>query len=465
MSTLLRLFGLRFTTGHALWAAALIPACIAVFMQLERLWIGVTLAVIIALAAVLTVRGRRLTGWIAVLFAWRRRHRQEPDVPSVPAVGATVMPGDHVAVRWHGEQLISVIELIPRPFTPTVIVNGEAFTDDVVDTRLVEELVAAHCPDLEADVVSAGYRVGKTAPASLVALYEQVVGPYPAPANRRTWIVLRADPDQTRKSALRRESGVAGLARYLVASTTRIADHLASNGIDARCARSFDDFDRSTEISFEREMWSAIKGRSTFTAAYNAPGGPDVWWSARADHTITRVRIQPGTAPTTTVLLTTLANPATPRGFSCLFGGQRAALQGESPVTDRHYELPIGSAGVLVGETADRYPVYMPFDDVDVSINLGDARLFTQFVVRSAASGAVVTLGPQFREFAGFINGRIGQVAKVAWPNSTTYLGPHPGIGRVVLRHNFIDTPRHRQLPIRLINPREESRYQMALEQ
>jgi type VII secretion protein EccE len=465
MKTLLRLFGLRFTTGHALWAAMLIPACILVFLQLGRLWIGVTVAVIIALAAVVTVRGRRLTGWIAALFAWRRRHRQVPDVPSVPAVGATVIPGDHVAVRWHGDHLVSVIELIPRPFTPTVIVNGQAFTDDVVDTRLVEELISAHCPDLEADVVSAGYRVGKTAPASLVALYEQVVGPYPAPANRRTWIVLRADPEQTRKAALRRETGVAGLARYLVASTTRVADHLASNGIDARCARSFDDFDRATEISFEREMWSAIKGRSTFTAAYNAPGGPDVWWSARADHTITRVRIRPGAAPTTTVLLTTLANPTTPRGFSCLFGGQRAAMQGESPVTDKHYELPIGSAGVLVGETADRYPVYMPFDDVDVSINLGDARLFTQFVVRSAASGAVVTLGPQFQEFAAFINARIGQVAKVVWPNSTTYLGPHPGIGRVVLRHNFIDTPRHRQLPIRLINPREESRYQMALEQ
>jgi len=464
MKTFLGVFGLRFTTGHALWAAALIPAGILLFIQMGRMWIGITLAVIIALVAVLTVRGRRFTGWIAALFAWRRRHKQAPAVPSAPAVGATVMPGDHVAVRWQGDHLMSVIELIARPFTPTVIVNGEAFTDDVVDTRLVEDLVVAHCPDLEADVVSAGYRVGKTAPANLVALYEQVVGPYPAPANRRTWIVLRADPDQTRKSALRRETGVAGLARYLVASTTRIADHLASNGIDARCARSFDDFDRATEISFEKESWSSIKGRSTFTAAYSAPGGPDVWWSARADHTITRVRIRPGAAPTTTVLLTTLANPATPRGFSCLFGGQRAALQGESPVRDRHYELPIGSAGVLVGETADRYPVYMPFDDVDVSINLGDARLFTQFVVRSAASGAVVTLGPQFSEFAGFINARIGQVAKVAWPNSTTYLGPHPGIGRVVLRHNFIDTPRHRQLPIRLINPREESRYQMALD-
>ncbi|HYZ68708.1 MAG TPA: type VII secretion protein EccE [Mycobacterium sp.] len=465
MKKIFGVFGLRATTGHLIWAAALIPACIALFLPPRQLWIGVTIAVVIALGAVLTIRGRRLTGWVAAVFAWRRRHRNVPDLPSEPAVGATVLPGDHVAVRWHDEHLASAIELVARPFTPTVIVSGQAYTDDVVDTRLVERLIAAHCPDLEADIVSAGYRVGKTAPASLVALYEQVIGPYPAPANRRTWIVLRADPEHTRKSSQRRESGVAGLARYLVSSSTRIADQLASNGIDARPVRSFDDFDYATEISFERETWSAIKGRSTFTAAYSATGGPDVWWAARADHTITRVRIRPGVAPTSTVLLTTLANPTTPRGFSCLFGGQRAALHGISPVTDRHYELPIGSAGVLVGETADRYPVYMPFDDVDVSINLGDARLFTQFVVRSAAAGAVVTLGPQFREFAGFINGRIGQVAKVAWPNATTYLGPHPGIGRVVLRHNFIDTPRHRQLPIRLINPREESRFQMALEQ
>lgn len=464
MNRFLSIFGLRFTTGHALWAAVLIPACILIFAPLDLMWLGVTLAVLIGLSSVVTIRGRRVSGWVAALFAWRRRHKQPPATPSEPAVGATVIPGDHVALRWQDGYVVSVIELIPRPFTPTVIVNGEAFTDDVIDTKLLENLLTAYCPDLEADIVSAGYRVGRTAPAALVALYEQVVGPYPAPANRRTWIVLRADPDKTRKSALRRNSGVAGLAQYLVSSTTRIADHLASKGIDARPARSFDSFDGATEISFERETWSMVKGRSTFTAAYHAPGGPDVWWSARADHTLTRVRVVPGSAPTATVLLTTLANPSTPRGFSCLYGGQRAALLGESPVTDRHYELPIGAAGVLVGETADRYPVYMPFDDIDVSINLGNARLFTQFVVRSAAAGASVTLQPQFQEFAGYVNARIGPVPKVSWQNATTYLRPQAGVGQVMLRDNYIATPRHKQLPIRLINPREESRYQMVLE-
>lgn len=68
-----------------------------------------------------------------------------------------------MAVRWQGEHLVAVIDLIPRPFTPTVVVDGKANTDDVVDTRLLEQLLAVHGPDLEADVVSAGFRVGKTA--------------------------------------------------------------------------------------------------------------------------------------------------------------------------------------------------------------------------------------------------------------------------------------------------------------
>lgn len=151
------------------------------------------------------------------------------------------------------------------------------------------------------------------------------------------------------------------------------------------------------------------------------------------------------------------------QGFARLFGGQRPALQGQHLVANRHCQLPIGSAGVLVGETVNRCPVYMPFDDVDIALNLGDAQTFTQFVVRAAAAGAMVTVGPQFEEFARLIGAHIGQEVKVAWPNATTYLGPHPGIDRVILRHNVIGTPRHRQLPIRRVSPPEESRYQMAL--
>ncbi|SPM39516.1 type VII secretion protein EccE [Mycobacterium numidiamassiliense] len=454
---------LRFTSGHALWAAALAPLCLLLFYRTHYEWAGPTLVAVAALVATVTYRGRRITGWIVAMFAWLFRHRRAPEPPSEPDVGATVEPGDHVAVRWQGRDLVAIIELIPRPFTPTVIVDGKAQTDDVVDTRLLERLLSVHCPDLEADVVSAGHRVGKSASPEVVSLYQQVIGDDPAPAFRRTWVMLRADPQLARKSAQRRANGVTGLCRYLVASTTRIADQLAGNGVDAVCARSFDDFDHATEVSFVREKWSKIKGHDNFTTAYTAPGGPDVWWSVPADHTITRVRIGPGKPPRSTVLLTTATKPKRPRGFSRVSGGQRDALQGQTHVPGRHWQLPIGSAGVLVGETSSQYRVYMPFDNVDASLNLGDARAFTQFALRSAAAGGAVTLGPHFQEFATLIGAEIGPEAKVSWPNATTYLGRHPGVDPVILRHNVISTPRHRQLPIRPVSPPEEAHYQSAL--
>jgi type VII secretion protein EccE len=454
---------LQFSTVHTLWTAALAPLCIALVMgtRYER-W-GIAAVAIAAVLTIVTFRGRRLRGWVWLMFGWIWRHRRSPAPPSEPVVGATVMPGDHVAVRWQGEVLVALIELIPRPFTPSVIVGGRAHTDDVLDTRLVEDLLSVHCPDLEADVVSAGYRVGAKAAGDVLSLYQETIGSDPAPAHRRTWIMLRADPRRAGKSAQRRDIGVAGLIRYLVASTTRVADQLASRGVDALCVRSFDDFDRATEISFSREKWSKIKGDSTFTAAYTAPGGPDVWWSVPADRTITLVRVAPGMAPRSTVLLTTTTKPKRPKGFSCVSGAQRAALQGHVLVADRHCEVPIGSAGVLVGETSRKHPVYLPLDDVDTCITLGDAQAFTQFAVRAAAAGGIVTLAPRFRKLAELIGAETGPVAKVAWPHATTYLEPHPGVDRVMLRHNLIDTPRHRQLPIRLITPADESRYQLAL--
>ncbi|MEZ0352723.1 type VII secretion protein EccE [Mycobacterium sp. pR1184] len=459
----MRSIRLRFSSGHAMWAAVLAPLCILLFMGTRYEWAGPTLVAVGAVIATVTFRGRRLTGWVVAMCAWLLRHRRSPELPSEAEVGTTVMPGDHVAVRWQGEELVAVIELIPRPFTPTVVVDGKANTDDVVDTRLLEQLLAVHCPDLEAEVVSAGFRMGKTASPDVLNLYREVIGQDPAPAYRRTWIVMRAEPRRAQASARRRDEGVAGIARYLVASTTRIADRLASHGVDAECARSFDDFDHATEISFVREKWSTIKGQDNVTAAYIAPGGPDVWWSVPADHTITRVRIAAGMAPRSTVLLTTPKKAKRPRGFSRVSGGQRAALQGQTVVSGRHWQLPIGSAGVLVGETASKYPVYMPFDDVDASINLGDARAFMQFAVRAAAAGGTVTLAAHFQEFADLIGAEVGPESKVSWPHATTYLGRHSGVDRVILRNNLISTPRHRQLPIQPVSQPDESRYLTAL--
>ncbi|KJX75908.1 type VII secretion protein EccE [Mycobacterium lepromatosis] len=454
---------LRFSVGRALLVAALAPTYIILFFRTQYWWAGIALVVLVVILTLVQFSGRWLSGWLMALYSFSRRSRKPLDTPSESVIGATVKPADQVAMRWQNGFLVSVIELIPRPFTPTVIVDGEAQTDDLLETQLLEHLLSVHCPDLEAVVVSAGYRVGHAASPDVVNLYQQVIGADPAPAYRRTWVMLRADPVRTRKSAQRRDAGAAGLARYLIASTTRIADQLASHGVDAVCGQSFDRVDHATDVGFVQEKWSMIQGRDAYSVAYTAPAGPDAWWSARADHTITRVRVAPGKIPQATVVLTTRGEPKTPCGFYRLRGAQQPALLGQSFVAYQHCQLPIGSAGVLVGETVNRCAVYMPFDDVDVSVSLGDVQTFTQFVVRAAAAGGIVTLGQQFEKFARLIGGHIGPVAKVAWPNAITYLGPYPGSERVILKQDTIGTPRHRKLPIRQISPPEESHYQMAL--
>ncbi len=468
-----RPLGLRFSTGHPLWLAALAPALVLLAAHTRYWWAGPAAAALGAVIAFVTVRGRRVTGWLAAAGAWLRRRRTPLAAPSEPVVGATVRPGDHVAVRWQGGRLVAVVELVPRPFTPTVIVGGRARTDDVLDTRLLAELMSVHCPDLEADVVSAGHRAGAhaqdTANTELSRLYRELTATDPAPAHRRTWIVLRADPERAGDSARVRDEGIAGLARYLVSSATRIADRLAGHGVDAVCGRSFDAYDRATDIGFVREGWSTLLGHSDFaaaqfTTAYSAPDGPDLWWSAPAAHTVTRVRVAAGREPAASVLLTTATKPSTPQGFSRLHGYQRAALQGDTLTATGHHRLPVGSAGLLIGQTVNGDPLYMPFDGVDAAITLGDAEAFAQFTARAAAAGGTVTVGPRFAGFAKLIGARVGPVPRVAWPTATTYLGRHPGVDRVILRHNVITTPRGPgHLPIRRISGPGENRYLAAL--
>ena len=106
MNRVLSVFGVRFTTGHALWAAVLIPACLLLFARMNLMWLGITLAVLIALGAVLTVRGRRVTGWVGSAFrrgdaatASPRPRRRNPR-SGPPSSPATTSRCGGRATRW-----------------------------------------------------------------------------------------------------------------------------------------------------------------------------------------------------------------------------------------------------------------------------------------------------------------------------------------------------------------------------
>jgi len=90
-----------------------------------------------------------------------------------------------------------------------------------------------------------------------------------------------------------------------------------------------------------------------------------------------------------------------------------------------------------LGETADKSPAAA--DDVDVSIDRGDARTSAHFAARVVAAGGFAALAPQFRELAGLIGAHVGRPeAKAAWPRGTTYLDLHRGVERVISPHDPI---------------------------
>lgn len=421
-------FGLQSSESAPHWAVAGL-VILAVFHTGWPLWLKLILAVVVCALAVVTFDDRLASRWLALAVGNRRR----PEVPHVSEaeVGSVLLPGEDVGVRWEGDDLVALVALNPWAWTPTTVVNGHAITDDTIDTALVEKVLAEAGFDVVADVISAGWRVARTAPMSVHGWYEQSIGLDPAPAFRRSWVLLRVDPKRVWPvSRWRGTDGIAACASALTAAATRMAETLSREGVDARVASSYALFDELTGIAepIVAQQWSSVRRRSSFTTVFSVPGGPDKWWSIRADRTVTRTRVVVGQPPRSTVALTTVRPiERDPVGWIRLRGTQVRALSGDTPVIDEHRRLPIGSAGLLVGNSAEGGSVYVPFDGAECGLQYSDPATLVHVAVAAAAAGATVSLPRGYEAVAAGVGGTVSDQACVQWPGqgARTWLVRH----------------------------------------
>lgn len=450
--------GVHFSAPH-LAVAGLIVCFVSVIGW--PVWLKILVGAGVSLLAVVAVGDRLITRWLSLAVGNRRRPRSP--ILSAAQVGSIAFPGTGVAVRWEGDDLVALVALTPRPFTPTIITDrGVTLHDDVVDTRLVENVLACLGFDAAGDVVSAGWRVARSAPAPVYGMYEQIQGLDPAPAFRRTWVVIRVDPYRVLPVSGWRGQGVAAVANAVAAAATRMAEALAKAGVDARTSSSFDQFDALTGVHDEivEQRWSTLRHRGAYTTVFSAPGGPDAWWSVRADRTVTRTRVRVGVPARTVVALTTVRPiERDPSGWMRLRGTQFDAWLGNTSIGDEHRSLPVGSAGVLVGRTAvDDYKVYVPFDVVESVLQVADPMLATHVAVRAAAVGAALCLPPGFRAHAASLGAVVGEPAFFEWagPGVRTWLGNQRGEHAIGFNPRMIVLPRGR-IALTPILAREES--------
>lgn len=371
--------------------------------------------IVVMLLVFVTIYHVALTHWMSTWWAWLRRRRSVAAQPP-PAARDVFVNGEAIGVVAENERLITLIELHGDPLAPSVVTDTEERTANVLDIGELARLIARVLDvDSTADFISDGFR----AAGGFADLYQQITGPTVAPADRRSWIVVRTDLRDNLPAIDRRGGDAEAASRVAAVTCLRIADTLASSGLDARpaSAEAIDAVNALLHVDAPMaDHWSHLEGRSGFTGVYYADPahiGADAaqWWTWPLTQSITTlVRLTPTANGVTNIAAlvryrTDARPPAPPVSrLGPLYGVQTAMWQqfriGYLPVTaplpaaalgPAAPMLPFGPAGPLIGSIGD------PRDHTAVHLSLsGPITVLCQSAVllRQAALRASVTGRP-----------------------------------------------------------------------
>lgn len=240
-------------------------------------WVGVGLAVLVALFSLITYHGLTLTSGLATwLWDWSADPGTALGAGCTPAVDYQRRFGrDKVGVREYRGQLVSVIALgggdddpssrhRHRTSPPTLLV--QAVGDGVRQFDI-------HLDDI--DIVSVKVRRGGNA-AELSKLDDwgpeewEVANGEPTSYVRRTWLVVRMNPQRNIEAVAVRDS----LASTLVAATERLAQDLDGLTCAAKplTAEELSEVDRAVladlEPTWSRPGWRHLKHFNGFTTSF-----------------------------------------------------------------------------------------------------------------------------------------------------------------------------------------------------
>jgi type VII secretion protein EccE len=197
-------------------------------------WQGAAVGLAVALLLVTRVHGTTLPRSIAARlgFAWDRRRRgSEPE--SEEPFDVPTADGAQIGFRWDGATLLSLIKIDENPQALTVMEPGTTVSGEVVPVQALVECLQQFDITLDSiDVISQGARSsGHTA---MAAVYDAVLGPLPAIAQRSVWIAIRFDPSRCADAVRRRGGGRDGILRTATTATRRVANRLTEAGLRPR---------------------------------------------------------------------------------------------------------------------------------------------------------------------------------------------------------------------------------------
>lgn len=196
-----------------------------------RGWHGAAFGVAIASLFLLRFRGRTLPRWVVlrVNYVWERRNRRR-GIPAAEPFDFELSDASQIGFRWDGNTLLSLLRIEENPQAMTVLEPGMTVSGEMLSIQLIADCLRQFDIALDSiDVISQGARSHGHSP--LGAVYDAVLGPLPAIAQRGVWVGLRFDPSLCADAVRRRGGGHEGILRTAATATRRVANRLTEAGL------------------------------------------------------------------------------------------------------------------------------------------------------------------------------------------------------------------------------------------
>ncbi|MED5814300.1 type VII secretion protein EccE [Mycolicibacterium sp. 050232] len=199
-------------------------------------WQGAVVGLAVALLLVApVVRGTTAPRALALRGRFvrnRRRRTGKAASNSLPAEPFDVPTPDglQIGFRWNGATLLSLLKIDENPRALTVLEPGVTVSGEMVPVQALLDCLRQFDITLESiDIISQGARsAGHT---DVAAVYDSVLGPLPAIAQRTVWIAVRFNPSRCAEAVRRRGGDRDGILRAATTATRRVANRLAEAGL------------------------------------------------------------------------------------------------------------------------------------------------------------------------------------------------------------------------------------------
>lgn len=199
-----------------------------------RGWLGGASGLVVALILLFPVQGTTLSRSMALRWSFRReRHRSAGRKLPTEPFDVAGPDGTQIGFRWDGGTLLSLITIDANPQALTVMEPGMTVSGEMVPVRALVDCLRQFDISLDSiDIVSQGARsFGHT---DIASVYDAVLGPLPAIAQRNVWIAVRFDPSRCAEAVRRRGGGREGILRTATTATRRVANRLVEADLRPR---------------------------------------------------------------------------------------------------------------------------------------------------------------------------------------------------------------------------------------